>query len=339
MFNSLVSASLRRHGKIGDMKNLLKDKLVRSAVALVVILGFVNSLGIVGLSMSNQSAQVFGSTLFFKPETHTYYVADNDYGQQIGMTFKQNKYITIKACGAGAGGGGGGRGWEDGDGEGNGGGGGGGGGSGQCNTRSFKLRAGDTVRWLVGTGGTGGSGGVLDTFTGSQYPNEDTVATYGQNGGTTYVSINGIDVMTLSGGHGGAFGSNAMDNGMGAGGGWGGSIIDGYPQSSWHAGHAGGGQWDNPTSHCPNGGRGGRGETDAWGGDQSTSGSPGYSSFNSYDFGGHGGDGQLTFGGGGGGGGPCRWYWYAVNGNYNNSIRNRGGWGGRGGDGYVTISW
>lgn len=320
------------------MKNLFKDKRVRTALGLVVIIGVINSVGIINLLNGGLSAQVFNSTFLSKPETHIYYVQDNNFGQQTGMMFKQNKYITIKACGAGAGGGGGGRGWEDGDGEGNGGGGGGGGGRGQCNTKSFKLRAGDTVRWLVGTGGTGGSGGVLDTFTGSQYSNEDTIATYGQDGGITYVSINGIDVMAVAGGHGGAFGSNAMDNGMGGGGGWGGSIIEGYPQSSWHSGHAGGGQWDNPVSHCPNGGRGGRGETDVWGGDPMTSGNPGSSSF-SYEFGGNGGDGELTFGGGGGGGGACRWYWYAVNGNYNNSIRSQGGWGGRGGDGYIQFSW
>ncbi len=324
------------------MKKIYQKELVLGGAIFVTTIGIISAMGIMIADKGNLRAQVFGNSLLSsqKPQTNYYDVSDNTEGQQVGLTFKQNKVITITACGAGAGGGGGGRGWEDGDGEGNGGGGGGGGGRGVCQTRTTKLRAGDTIRWLVGTGGNGGAGGVLDTFVGSQYPIENTVATYGQNGGTTYVSVNGVDIIQASGGNGGAYGSNAMDNGMGAGGGWGGSTVPGYASSSWHAGHAGGGQWDNPQIVCGNGGRGGRGETDVSGGDPMTSGSPGYSGVNSYDFGGHGGNGQSTFGGGGGGGGPCRWYWYAAyEDNYDNSIRNRGGWGGRGGDGYVVISW
>ena len=112
------------------MKKFLNNKrLIPGAIALLAALGVVNSIGVIGLQEGGL-AQVFKSNFLsiVGSDNVRYGVEDNTYGQEVGLTFKQNKLVRITACGGGGGGGGGGRGWEDGDGEGNGGGGGGGGG-------------------------------------------------------------------------------------------------------------------------------------------------------------------------------------------------------------------
>ena len=309
-------------------------EIVLAVVFLVAAIGVINSLGIVFLDKNLFTAQVL-----YSDKILNYGVAQNDFGSNVGITFKSKLSVMIKACGGGGGGGGGGRGWENGSNVGYGGGGGGGGGRGECQTRTIRVRQGDNLRWLVGVGGNGGSAGVIDLSIPSEVYFANSVATDGENGGYTYVSLNGIDIMQVPGGLGGRAGLNAYD-GIGLGGN-GGSLVG--SESNWNKGGDGQAphyvEGTNVYVSMGNGGRGGRGENNESSGDNSTSGSPGVSS-GPNPFGNHGLDGAKTFGGGGGGGGAGRWYDYDVNGNdYNNAIKNRGGSGGRGGDGYVEISW
>ena len=330
------------------MKKILNNKkLIPSAVALLVILGFVNSLGAIG--MSGGLAQVFGNTWLSKPETRTYYVQDNNFGQQTGLTFQQNKLVAIKACSAAGGGGGGGRGNESGSNVGAGGGGGGGGGKGQCRTGKIKVRAGDTIRWLVGTGGAGGKYGEInvnlhvDAYAG--FETIDTSAEDGADGGYTYVSVNGIDIMQVPGGEGGQAGTNASNHYSPGWGGAGGSLDIGLQQAWGHRGENGQNN-DAQDNDMGQGGYGGNGEGQT--GLLSNRGVGGSSWALEYEYGshgGHGGDGTIASGGGGGGGGPGMWRDYIYNtSNVNmfgvdeiDSIHNRGGLGGRGGDGFVEI--
>lgn len=309
-------------------------KILFAFVCLIAAIGVINSIGLIYLDKSLLSAQTLMSS-----KNVTYLVDDNDFSSGTGITFKTRTSVRVYACGAGGGGGGGGRGWENGSNEGNGGGGGGGGGRGECASRTFKVRSGDNLRWLVGTGGAGGSAGEIDFSLASGVYFANSSPTSGGDGGYTYVSLNGVDIMQLAGGIGGKAGSNAYDY-IGIGG-IGGSAV--YAEASWHKG--GDGQVPHYVESSGvyismgNGGRGGRGENDSNFGSEATSGTPGVSS-GSNPFGNHGGAGELSFGGGGGGGGAGRWYDYDVNGNdYNNAIKNRGGWGGRGGDGFVQLSW
>lgn len=321
------------------MKKLNEKNLLVGAVAFVAVLGFINIIGLVA-AKGDMLAQVFGTSLS-KPVSHGsvhYGIGENNYGQQVGLTFKDNKILTITACGGGGGGGGGGFGWEDGDDEGSGGGGGGGGGKGACLTRILKLRSGDTIRWLVGGGGHGGLGGVREINEDFSVSDVLINPTYGADGGTTYVSINGIDVIQAEGGRGGAYGSNAWGDGVGGGGGWGGSLTN--AQASWHKGATGVGQWDFwPEIDAGNGGRGGRGENNSSVGDLMTDGAEGLA-YGNNPHGGNGGNGGISFGGGGGGGGGGHWQDWDSNGdNYINTHFNSGGFGGNGGPGGVDISW
>jgi len=285
-------------------------KLFVGTAAVVVLFCLISIVGMIDV-FDRGVAQISGARSTVATSLEAVYGPEDNSLGYAGMTFKEHKTITVHACGAGGGGGGGGQGYEDGDDEGNGGGGGGGGGKGTCLTKSFKLRAGDTLRWQAGTGGMGGLGATMAVYDNYSVLNTFTNSTSGGNGGNSYVSINGIDIMMAPGGNGGAYGSSAIDNGMGGGGGWGGSPV--YYDASWHAGRAGGGQWDNPLIHQGNGGAGGRGETNTVGGDMSSSGAGGITAGN-WPYGGNGGDGPPTFGGSGGNGG-------------------------RGGDGRIMILW
>ncbi len=316
------------------MRHLKNKKVLSTAIALLVAVGVINSVGVILISNTKLKAQVFDSFLFFKPTTVIFGVEDNNDGSVNGLSFKSNKFVTIKACAGGGGGGGGGRGWEDGSSDGNGGGGGGGGGKGTCQIKKSKMKAGDTIRWHIGSGGTGGAAGEINVITTMNMIITDTVAQSGGNGGWTYVSINGVDIMQLPGGNGGLAGTNAYT--LQGTGGLGGSLVS--QNMTWHKGIDGHSQWENPQIHMGNGGRGGRGENNI-DGSAMNGGLPGVSS-GSYPFGGNGSAGENSFGGGGGGGGAGKWYDYDYDGgNWDDAIRNSGGSGGVGGNGYVEISW
>lgn len=322
------------------MKKTYQKELVLGAAIFVTTIGIMSAIGIMTAQKGNLRAQVFGSTLFFKPETHTYHVADNNFGASEGLTFKQNKVVTITACGAGGGGGGGDHGVENGSDDGAGGAGGGGGGKGTCASRSFKVRSGDTIRWFVGAGGMGGiRGKFVEAMDFGPPVDQHIIATNGNPGGSTYVSINGIDVMQLPGGNGGQAGTHASDIYLPGWGGAGGS-LDPVLQQAWgHRGENGQntGEQIIPTGATGNGGYGGNGE--GQNGLLSNRGIGG-TVLNPFSHGDTGGNGTTASGGGGGGGGPGRWEDYDSNGdNYVNTFRNWGGYGGIGGDGYVTISW
>lgn len=331
------------------MKKFLNNKrLVPSAVALLVILGFVNSIG--AISMSGGLAQVF--TFSARQETHTYYVRDNSFGATEGLTFKQNKIVTVTACAAGGGGGAGDRGVEDGLDDGVGGGGGGGGGKGECETVRRKVRAGDVIHWNVGAGGDGGIAGELRVVVESQdidyYPTpytlEDYLSTSGSSGGNTYVSVNDSEILQVDGGAGGHQGLIAYMIGetpYTGDGGDGGSANTNLAQTTYRGEN--GNWWSEENGWMGNGGNGGYGEGQGgpllnrgYGGD-STPGDP-YG-----PYGGDAGNGSIASGGGGGGGGAGRWYDFEFGTENSNTpnyaINQRGGNGGDGGDGYVEFSW
>ena len=366
---------------IDGMKNHLKNKHVTVAIAFLVAVGFINAIGIINANGGNMMAQVLNVSS--KPvATYTYGVNDNNLGQETGLTFKVNRRLEIQACSGGGGGGGGGRGQESGNNVGSGGGGGEGGQPGTCLTRTVKLRAGDTLRWLTGNGGSGGSGGILLTIfdtsawdnAPSSYIFADTSASNGQNGGTTYVSINGVDVMQVDGGRGGIAGTNASGEcspGIGSPSIW---YLQDHPELSGYntgvydssgigkdgegCGSPMGGPW-NEVFHqdfewIGFGGWGGRGKTlnntysanRGWPGITSD-GFPNYEG--SYIFGGDGGSGDPmgSSGGGGGGGGSGLWddMICILPGHetedipaWDNCIKNRGGQGGNGSAGKVIIT-
>lgn len=333
------------------MKKFFSNKrLIPEAIALLVILGFVNSVGAISLS-NGGLAQVFGTFSGIRPETRTYYVQDNNFGASEGLIFKQNKVVTVTACGAGGGGGGGGRGSESGSNIGAGGGGGGGGGKGFCITKNVKVRAGDILHWNVGAGGAGGVGGeVNQNLHVTAYANfvpADTSPTNGTQGGESIVSINGTLIIQAVGGNGGQAGTNASGEYLPGIGGAGGSSNPALAGVWGHAGENGQNEYmqDN---NMGSGGYGGNGE--GQGGILSNRGSGG-SSWGTDPHGGSAGAGLLTSGGGGGGGGAGRWEDYIYNqndtANFDNifggtqvdSIRNHGGNGGNGGGGLVQFSW
>jgi hypothetical protein len=325
-------------------------KILGGLVALLFVVSIVQSQAIVSIakkvSGEDQTAQIFGATspLNMRPTTRTYSVADNVLGQ-TGIYFPVKKIVTVTACGAGGGGGGGGRGNESGSDEGAGGGGGGGGGKGNCEVQTLKIRPGDTLRWLVGTGGQGGVGGNISVLFEAGVTLSDTSATSGTSGGTTYVSINGVDVMQVYGGWGGYAGSNAANQFTPGMGGVGGSYP--FVNNLDHNGKNGEVPWDQ-TNMMGYGGRGGRGADQN--GLLSNSGDGGVS-FGANFYGADGGPGStFASGGGGGGGGAGRWYdgYFDMtpdipdNSPFNvfeESVGSRGGSGGPGGNGTITISW
>lgn len=341
------------------MKNYLNNKQVAIAIAFLVAVGFVNAVGIVSTTSDNMLAQVFQVSA--KPiATYTYSANDNNFGQQTGLTFKVNRRLEVKACSGGGAGGGGGRGQESGNNVGSGGGGGEGGKSGTCLTRSVKLRAGDTLRWLVGAGGTGGSPGHLKVVFDPQ-PGQtliDNSPTDGQNGGTTYVSVNGVDVMQINGGRGGIAGTNASGEclpGIGGPSVW---YVQDHPELglgeayfSPGKGHNGEG-CDSIDPHDDGwsdvfhsdypwigfGGKGGKGQTlnGTYSGNEGDWGITGnFINYGSHIFGGDGGIGNPMGSSGGGGGGGGSGLWNDIG---DQIIENRGGWGGNGTPGSVTIT-
>lgn len=322
----------------------LSRKLLGGLVALLFVVFTVQSQAIVTIakkvSGEDQTAQITGATspLNMRPINRTYGVADNSIGQ-TGIYFPVKKIIAVSACGGGGGGGGGAPGYEDGsNAEGAGGGAGGGGGKGNCITQTLKIKPGDTLRWLVGTGGYGGRPGMVGS---GACPTPSGVipfpgdATDGHNGNTTYVSVNGINVIQAYGGWGGRKGYAPLSNpwneegadAVVGQGGLGGS-TDPNLWSAW--GHAGeDGQLpffqDN---NMGSGGYGGNGEGQTG---LLTNRGIGGSSWGSNFYGGHGGAGSVASGGGGGGGGGGRW-------SDTSSVLSCGGYGGNGGDGSITIS-
>lgn len=334
---------------------LTNKRIVGAVIALLFVVSITQSGAITDLAKRstsvNQIAQVPGATSsIMRPSTRTYGVADNATGQ-TGIYFPVKKVVTVTACGAGGGGGGGGRGWEDGSDDGAGGGGGGGGGNGYCETRTLKLSAGDTLRWLVGTGGTGGNRGRLyEKFDPCCTVYEDSSATMGGVGGTTFVSVNGVDVMQLSGGWSGQPGGNASSwGGFGFGGLGGGNFTSpGDMNASWHKGQNGSfepvGSYAYGYCHTAGiGGNGGKGQTNL----SNTGGTGGAggqcvqtvadyqnNSYIIYYFGFPGLVGAPSFGGGGGGGGVGRWRDIGQH-----EIEQAGGNGAPGGNGYVIISY
>lgn len=285
----------------------------------------------------NLSAQVFGTSILSSGTRITLGPGDTYYGSNE-IYFKNKQVVRIVACSAAGGGGGGGHGYENIVGEyGRGGGAGGGGGVGNCKTATFKVRNGDSISWDIGEGGAGGAGAVFDLVRFNPYLLiEDSPSVAGSNGGNTTVYMNGNPVFpTLVGGAGGQPGSNAYNDDVGYGGN--GGSQDTNLQNAWlHAGDDGQNyntQWNNMGS----GGWGGNGEGSSGLLDNRGIGG---TSFGSDPYGGHGGEGDG--GGGGGGGGAGRWYDYPYedyDGEIDNAIRNRGGGGAMGKDGYITISW
>ncbi len=248
--------------------------------------------------------------------------------------------VTVKACSAGGGGGGGGRGYENGHDVGNGGGGGGGGGKGNCSTSTISAYAGGQLTWNIGTGGTGGSPGYIDTIDIIDLTFTDSAANSGQPGGGTTLAFNGNQLANLQGGQGGYAGQNASASGFGVGGSGGSSNLS-IATASWHKGANGQPGLENATE-MGSGGAGGMGE-DNVSGQGGAGGSPGQPQ-NGYQFGEPGYQGAAGYGGGGGGGGAGKWdeYTYLVNGNplpNYTATRNRGDWGGNGGNGYVDIGY
>lgn len=353
------------------MKNFFNNKLLVGALSFLVLAGFINAIAVINFSSDSQTAQVGGTLIAPLHGRVTYGPEENDYGAATGLSFKRNKTITINACAAGGGGGGGGRGYENGSDIGNGGGGGGGGGKGSCRKVERKLQAGDVLRWNIGRGGFGGLPGHILVETYGNYDEiENSSPTGGGNGGWTYVSVNGVDILQLEGGHGGLPGSDAYTTT--AYGGLGGSTLN--SGAVWHRGQNGYLATEVPNS-CQNsgfGGWGGNGEINTSDGEAENAGRggyalfvPGYGCLFNYDtvLGGSGGIGELSFGGGGGGGGIGRWqdfpdlsvyfaeglnsfdildsnnmYYPFYQSEYPH-VEQRGGWGGTGGDGFLEISW
>jgi hypothetical protein len=177
------------------------------------------------------------------------------------------------------------------------GGGGGGGGVGQTETGFvIPVNPGDIVTTVIGAGGVGGAGGIAPGNT----------APSGTQGGNTVISVNGVPVLTLTGGQGGngggGFGAPSGHVGDGGGGGQPGG-TDGTD------GSFGGGGGPGASSQFGTGGTGARGAAAA---------GPGIS----------GGDASGNSAGGGGGG--------AI---YTNTSTGNGGSGGRGSDGIAHYTW
>ncbi len=321
------------------MKKLNEKKLLVGAVAFVAVLGFINVVAVFA-TRDGMLAQVFkfGNVMTVDSQTATYGPAQNALGQN-GIYFDRDRKVSVVACAAGGGGGGGDHGYETGSDDGAGGAGGGGGGKGMCASRTLKLRAGDTLRWLVGSGGMGGiRGRMIEVMEFGPPADQHQIATNGAPGGWTYVSINGIDVMQLQGGNGGQAGTHASDVYLPGWGGAGGS-LDTVLQQAW--GHRGenGQNNDQQSNGMGSGGYGGNGE--GQNGLLTNRGSGGSSwTWGSNPHGTTGGNGVTASGGGGGGGGAGQWEDYDSNGdNFINTFRNWGGYGGIGGDGFVTITW
>ncbi len=107
------------------------------------------------------------------------------------IAFTEDATLDIEWCGGGGGGGGGGRGAPGEDNTmGDGGGGGGGGEAGQCQTIAHDFNAGQVLSWNIGEGGVGGKGGCLAQNDGACPGGQGTAAS-GQQGGATYLLLNG----------------------------------------------------------------------------------------------------------------------------------------------------
>lgn len=328
-----------------------RQALKKAGVALAALIIVAVAVGPMMVSQG-MLAQVFSLTVV-KPERWVYYVENNDFGATEGLSFKQNKVVTVKACGGGGGGGGGGRGNESGNNIGAGGGGGGGGGKGVCTTRNIKVRAGDVLRWNVGVGGVGGVGGEVDqNLHVTAYVNfvpVDTSPTDGGTGGATSVTLNGVMIVQADGGNGGQAGTNASSEYAPGIGGSGGSSNPALAGMWGHAGENGENEYMQ-ANHMGGGGYGGSGEGQS--GMLSNRGGGG-SSWGPSPHGQNGGPaGVFAAGGGGAGGGGGRWEDYVYNqndtSNFDNiffggpqvdSVRNHGGIGGNGGNGYVEFWW
>lgn len=327
------------------MKNFLNNKLLVGVISFLVLAGFVNAVAMIKLSSTSQSAGVaLNTSTIGRPTKVVYGPESNDFGAGTGIVFGRKQTVTVNACAAGAGGGGGGYGWETGSNVGNGGAGGGGGGKGQCKIMTYKVAPGDVMHWNVGWGGYGGlPAEILVDVDGYGPYDFDTDATWGGNGGWTYVSINGVDVMQLEGGHAGNPGQNG--SAVGAIGGLGGSTT--MSTAMWHKGQNGYLSTQTPHS-CLNagyGGWGGNGETNSGDGSAANAGVGGHcvSVWGQWGFnwetmkGGDAGSGGISFGGGGGGGGLGRWQ--DLGANNSPQVHQKGGWGGPGGNGTLEITY
>jgi hypothetical protein len=286
--------------------------------------------------------------------TLTFYPVDN--GETY--TFDFSGTVGLKWCAGGGGGGGGGIGGPNG----NiliGGGGGGGGGMGQCATSSLSVDPGDILSWEIGSGGIGGSGATYtNVFILDGASSQDTFTSQvdGSSGGSTSVYFNGNQQgQTQLAGAGGKFGQSvssalcSANNGQAFPcGGINGNLALGLgtpQQTDYYNGR--GGQFGG------NGGRGGYGETSAGMNVGTGPGRPGGNgqlgpSETTIMQGGHGSVGPYGEGGGGGGGSAAipqiipyttssgLFGWGEDIWRIDHTLK--GGNGGRGGDGYVTIT-
>lgn len=321
--------------------------------------------------ITNQQAQTVSS---YSLNRVTYGPQDNNSSFIVPIS----KIYNVVMCGAGGGGGGGGRGYEDGgDTHGSGGGGGGGGALGECKNMRLKLSAGDVLSWQIGLGGQGGAGGVLNVVHTDGVVLQDTYATNGSGGGATHLYRNGVIIATALFGGGGWAGQNGSQYNGGQGGTGGVTFpvpevlqadpgqngIFGESQIPCDSNDLDG--WFDATACMPHGGNGGDGLINALGGlgGSATIQIQGSGTWVDGEiFGAAGLGGALSQGGGGGGGGQGRWHdYYAelnkdgtytalgtapdTNGDWpggvldDNAVMSRGGNGGRGGDGYLTITY
>lgn len=323
-------------------------RIIGGAIAFLFVVSIVQSGALMRIFGAANGRDLSAGVLNISPLggrpplSATYTPEDNDAGAN-GITFTSRQIVRIRACGAGGAGGGGGAGYETGSNIGNGGAGGGGGGRGQCADHVFKMRSGDTLRWNIGSGGTGGQRGELYELitNGNIYPQIDASAMAGGDGGWTYVSINGVDVIQVAGGLGGQPGANAYTTG--AAGGLGGSMTS--ADADWHAGENGHISTELPLFSCEYaknnlagyGGAGGHGEPEYQPGESGNGGVGGHCyKTNTYGYNtAFGGDGMAaTLGNGGGGGGGGLGVWMGGE----DEIIQYGGSGGRGGDGYMSIT-
>ncbi len=283
--------------------------------------------------------------------TLTFHPIDNGHS----YTFDFDGNVGLKWCGGGGGGGGGGIGGYGPNGT-VGGGGGGGGQKGFCQTmNSVHVHPGDVLTWNIGNGGNGGSYAAFDDYNGVSSMHG---ASNGLQGQSTSVYLNGPQVgSTQIGGFGGLRGESvpslagnptchAGNGDVYACGGPNGNNSLAGGSSAEQAFYNGDGGHFNGT-----GGSGGAGDNDN--GMSITPGSPssggGAGALGDYSTGivhGAGGRAGVDANGGGGGGGSAsvpQVFIYSTGGIFGNDFSGiehmlNGGDGGRGGDGYLTIT-